>query len=608
MSDDSISKFSEQIQRGIDTKLIEISDNKLNNTLKIKYNCSNKYETHYKNDSEEEVRAAFFVELILDYNYLKERIKIETKTSTRIPSYMADIVVYEDDKLSDPFLVVECKKDGISDAEFSQAIEQVFDNANRLNACYAVVVAGTKRRTFNYHDYKAIERIKNIVSDTPRDYREPPTYKYVRGGTEDIKSVPKGELIRILEKSHDTVWQGGKLAPTAAFDEISKLLFCKLKDEKDTIDGQAYKFQVGSGESYEDVSRRINSIYYKAQNAEPEVFADDIKLGSEVIYSIVEYIESLDLTETDLDSKGIAFEMFMEEFFRGKMGQFFTPREVINFCVDIIKPRPNELILDPACGSGGFLLYGMYHIRNYAKNNFKNEIKARDVWRDFAKNNIFGIELNDQIARVCKMNMFLHEDGHGHIISTDALQEFNKLQEFGKKFGPNQFDIILTNPPFGASVKKNEKPYLELYELGKKNRQKTEILFIERCIDFLKPGGRMAIVLPDGILTNSSQKDVRKYLMEKCQILAIVSLPQFAFSHFGAGVRSSLLFLRKYTDNETPRNYKIFMAIANTIGYDPTGKKVKENDLKKIIPEEYNKFLKEESDYNGLNKVEDKNG
>ena len=162
----------------------------------------------------------------------------------------------------------------------------------------------------------------------------------------------------------------------------------------------------------------------------------------------------------------------------------------------------------------------------------------------------------------------------------------------------NKFDVIVTNPPFGANVKRSERPYLENYDLAKsgkkiRDNQKTEILFIERCLDFLKPGsGRIAIVLPDGILTNSSLQYVRDYIMEKTQILAVVSLPQFAFMHYGAGVKSSLVFLRKKGENEKLEKYPIFMAIAEHIGYDATGRKTKQNDFDSII-EHFHRWKKD---------------
>jgi type I restriction enzyme M protein len=189
------------------------------------------------------------------------------------------------------------------------------------------------------------------------------------------------------------------------------------------------------------------------------------------------------------------------------------------------------------------------------------------------------------------MNMVIHDDGHTNIISTDSLRDINEITEIHKKYEKNKFDVILTNPPFGATVKSTEHPYLGKYKLGKdKKNQKTEILFIERCLEFLKEGtGKMAIVLPDGILTNLSLQYVRDFIMEQTQILAVVSLPQTAFTHFGAGVKSSLVFVRKKRKDEKLENYPVFMAIADFIGYDATGRDIPKNDLKEIL-EHYKEF------------------
>ena len=288
----------------------------------------------------------------------------------------------------------------------------------------------------------------------------------------------------------------------------------------------------------------------------------------------------------------------MEDFFKGKSGQYFTPREIVNFAIKMMDIKNDDFVLDPACGSGGFLLHALDKVRKTADEYFiDDEAEKYRYWHDFAANNLFGIEINDSIARVAKMNMIIHDDGHTNIIGFDALEDIDNMNRKNSGFAKNRFDIIVTNPPFGANVKASEHLYLEKYFLGKdkagkktKSNQKTEVLFIERCIDFLKPGiGRMAIVLPDGILTNSSLQPVRDYLIEKTQILAVISLPQFAFTHFGAGVKSSLVFIRKKTDNEKLGKYPIFMAIAEHIGYDATGRKDTKNDLDKIY-EEFRKF------------------
>ncbi len=595
--------FIQNIQRAIDKGLItiidgsdkieegQVKDRKKSYASKITYHCSRDYTTSF-GKPEEKVRASYFAELILDKEYPKEKIDIEVTVPKRTPEDRADIVIYEDDELKQPYLVVECKKDGITDAEFKQAIEQAFGNANGLRAKYASVVAGTTKTSFDVAGFKPSEREKNVIADVPVKYGKAPKYRFTKGDSRnDLKTVSREELIRTLEKCHDTVWQGGRLAPTTAFDEVSKLLFCKLKDEKEgTKRGEPYKFQIGTHETAKEVYERVDSIYQLAKKADSEVFKEDIRLEPRVAYSVVEHLQELAISKIDLDSKGIAFEKFMQEFFRGKMGQFFTPREIVRFCVKMLQPDREEYVIDPACGSGGFLLNTMDIMREFAEKNF-DEREAWDYWHKFAMNNLYGIEINDQIARVCKMNMIIHDDGHTNVISTDSLKDIDEITQQHKTFKKDFFDILLTNPPFGATVKSTEKDYLNDYTLGKdKRNQKTEILFIERCIDFVKPKtGRIGIVLPDGILTNSSLQYVRDYLMERCQLLAIVSLPQFAFSHYGAGVKSSLVFARRKANNEKQTNYPIFMAIAERIGYDATGREDNVNELDDIY-KEYLKF------------------
>ncbi len=578
----------ENINKGISAGYIFLNNNK----TKITYHCARDYTTSFKNP-EEKVRASYFVELILNYQYPNKQIDIEVTVPRRTPSDRADIVIFEDNLLKTPFLVVECKKDGITDTEFKQAIEQAFGNANSIRAKYATVIAGNTKSAFSVLAFDPMEREKNVIADIPVKFGKAPKYKYLKGDKErDIKIVSREELISTLEKCHTTVWQGGKIAPTIAFDEVSKLLFCKLKDEKEgTLKNKFYDFQVGTHESPKEVYNRINNIYQSAKKEDAEVFKDDIKLEARIVYNVVEHLQSLALSKIDLDTKGIAFERFMQDFFKGKMGQFFTPRAIVEFCIKIMNPEQSDYILDPACGSGGFLLNTLNYVRHFAEDNYE-EREAWDYWHKFAQNNLFGIEINEQIARVAKMNMIIHDDGHTNVISTDALINFNEISKMHFDFQANKFDKIFTNPPFGAKIKNTEKKYLKDYKLGKKKKsQKSEVLFIERCIDFLKPEtGTIGIVLPDSITINTSLQYVRDYIFTHTQILAIISLPDFAFSHFGANVKSTLLFLRKLGKNEKVENYPIFMANAEKIGYTATGKEEQENDLP-IIERLYKKFI-----------------
>ena len=517
-------------------------------------------------DPEEQVRAKFYVELIEHFQYSQDRIDLEVRVPRRTPSDRADIVVFQDDGKKDPFIVIECKKDGISEAEFEQAIEQAFGNCNSLGGHYAVVVAGNTRRSFDVENYKPGERTENIIADPPIGYGKVQEWRYLKGvPRSELSVIERSDLIRVLEKCHDTLWQGGKFAPTQAFDELAKILFIKIRDEKKARqNGEPYDFQIKTYEKPESVANRINALYQKAKVQDPEVFAEDIEIDESRLFSVVNHLQGISLNQTDLDVKGVAFERFLGNFFKGEIGQFFTPREVVEFMVDMVTLHHEERVLDPACGSGGFLLHAMDYIRKQAADYYAEESREHYLhWHDFAEKRLFGIEVNDSIARVAKMNMIIHDDGHSNVISNDALVDFNTLYDQHREFEEEKFDVILTNPPFGAVIKQTELPYLKNYELGKGNAsQKTEILFLERCFDFLKwETGKLAIILPDGILTNSSLQYVRDYIERHFQILAVVSLPQIAFSHYGAGVKTSILFLRKFSKQE----YERYQAAINQI-------------------------------------------
>lgn len=586
------------IQKGIANNLISFN----NENTRIIYNAKTEKSYNYK-DPEEKIRASVFIKLVVDFGYNAKDIDFEVRVPRRTPEDLADIVVYEKGKDTQPYLVVECKKDGISDSQFEQAIEQVFGNANSLGAKYSWVVAGNTDTAFDVKNFNSMEREKNVISQIPVSYGQAPKYRFKKEkksskeNRNSLKIVSREELIKTLEKCHDTVWQGGKLNPSDAFDEVSKILFCKLQDEKKTAVSEFYKFQVGTHEESSDIAERIHGIYKEGKEQDPNVFSENIKLEDDIIYKTVEHLQSININKTDLDSKGVAFERFMGDFFKGKMGQYFTPRNIVDFCVKMLFIKQNERVLDPACGSGGFLLHAMDLIRKKAEEDYEEEKEIYSYWHDFASKNLFGIEINEQIARVCKMNMIIHDDGHTNIISADSLDNIEKHTKINSQFKKENFDIILTNPPFGAKVLINEKKYLKDYQLGLNNgkeraAQSTEVLFIERCSHYLKEGGRMAIVLPDGILTNATLQYVRDFIMNNFKINAIVSIPQTAFSHYGAGVKCSLLFLTKSIKNK--EDCDIFMAQAEYVGYDATGREIEQNDLNEIF-NNYKNFIEKKN-------------
>ncbi len=606
----NIISHSQKLEPAVDSFLKKVVDKKLANiafdgkTNKdgserrvITYFPSGHKEIY--DDPEEQVRAEFWAELIERYHYSPQRIKLEVVVPDRTNVDKADIIVFTDDACKAPYIVVECKREKITPPEFTQAIDQAFGNGNaqKFRANFVIVVAGATRRAFDCSDqYAALERDKNIVADIPIAYGKVPEYKYVHKGSLEIQAVSKETLIAAIKKCHDTLWGGGKLSPPAAFGELCKLIFAKTCDEKDTRKNQPYEFQVRTHEEPSQLSERIRKLYDKHRKREHDagVFDETIKVPDAMLSAVVSHLESIDLAKTDLDTKGVAFERFMDGFFKGNFGQYFTPREIIQFAVEMFPPDSHHRVLDPACGSGGFLLHALDYIRREADTEFPDwesdsdeKIKHYKYWHDFAQFNLFGIEINDEIARVAKMNMILHDDGHTNVIGEDALEQFERFDVIkAGAFKPNSFDLILTNPPFGAQVAFDQKPHLpslfpelafvEYSKDKKKTRknQKTEILYLERIHQFLREGGRAAIVLPDGILTNSSLAYVRDYLLSAFSLRAVISLPQMAFAHYGAGVKSSLVFVEKRTAKETPRDDEpIFMAAPENIGYDATGRK-----------------------------------
>ena len=521
-------------------------------------------------DPEEKVRAGFYAELIYRYGYSPDRLGVEITVPDRSPNDFADLVVFVDDDRKRPFAVIECKSETISDAEFNQAVEQAWGNGNaaKFRASYVGVVAGATRRFLDCDDKKfgALERDNNVIADLPVDYGKPPEYKYRKGVSnewQDIKPVSKGDLIAAIKKCHQSLWGGGRLSPPAAFGEFCKVIFVKVRDEKAPRKrGEPYEFQIKTDEPAHALAARIKAMYVEEMNREPDVFKEAIKVDDGTLKMCVSHLEAINFNKTDLDTKGVAFEQFLDGFFKGDFGQYFTPREIIQFAVEVLRPSADDFVLDPACGSGGFLLYAMDYVRHDAEQLYDEEDVAARYrhWHDFARDRLFGVEINDEISRVAKMNMILHDDGHTNIVAFDALDRLDKLRDQKRKLAPDTFDLILTNPPFGAMVKETEKgkAYMEGWELlrfigkgeasegsagemasdfkaGKKSVKartsiKTEILFCERAWHFLKPGvGRAAIVLPDGILTNSSLQGVRDWLLDRFQLIAVVSLPQEAF-------------------------------------------------------------------------------
>lgn len=336
------------------------------------------------------------------------------------------------------------------------------------------------------------------------------------------------DVSKLFQKCHDEIWCGGKNDPAFAFDEFSKLLIVKMLSEK-INKNQEIIFTT---------PQQIKKFYSNWAKKRNNIFDSEINLTNNIIVKIIKLFENIEIYDIDLDIKGQALEDFLGKTFRDEYGQYFTPRPIVNFCVSALNPSKVDSIMDPTCGSGGFLIYSLKHLNK----------KYRQI--DISKS-LYGIEINKRIARIAMIEMLINEDGSSNILCDNSLS-FNHTKKYS---------MIFTNPPFGVTI--TDKKILDNYELQKHG--KSEVLFIEKCHDILQNNGKMCIVLPDSVLTNSTLQFVRDYIKDKFQILGIISLPHHTFIHSGAGVKSSLLFLKK---TKPSKRYKIFTSIVNHIGYD----------------------------------------
>lgn len=582
----------ELIEQGVQEGLIKIQDDRILYTIQ---------EKNYKfTDPEEQIRARTYCDLVFNHKYPANRIDFEIVAPARVPPYPADIVVYMEDEKLHAYIVVETKATS-RERDIKEAKREGLGNANLLLAHYLLLTCGKFEATYDIEEHPSLRTLdKYRIPAVPERYGKAPKYRFIKGlGTffEPYKA-DLNELINTFQQCHDAIWEGGKRDPAVAFDEMSKLMFSKIYDERFTKNGEPYRFQIGSHEEEQTIAERVRRIYRDVQQEEPMVFEESMEVPDYIIYKVVEVLQDKSLIKTDLDAKGRAFESFLGRVFRGEFGQFFTPREIVEFMVRMLEPDERDLIMDPACGSGGFLLYSIKLVREKISKNYAEDLETiRRIDYDFSHYNVFGIEINDRIARVAMMDMVIHDDGHTNIECNDALIDYRSFDP-RRDIRPSKYDLILTNPPFGAYEERQE--VLRLFELGSKtrrrNRQRKEILFIERCLDLLKPGGKMGIVLPDGVLSNITLQYVRTYISKKAKILAVISLPSHAFAPFGSGVKASLLFLHKKEEAELG-DYKIFMAHADHIGYDATGRP-DTNELREIS-EEWQKFLENPEGYRG---------
>lgn len=599
---------------------------------------------------EEEVRQRYVCRLVDSYGYgikqMGEEVKV-TNSQRGQGAARADIVIWrnEEDKRKgkNALIVVECKAENVTirQADYFQG----YNYAAWAGAKFFVTTNLKETRIFKVVEDampKKLEEIADIPSaDMVNDDKK------IKAMLLQTKAFTRDEFSRLLFKCHNIIRNNDKLSPEAAFDEISKILFIKIRYERTNSGTQIFSKEefLKQKKMYDAVKSKESPDYYQFLfNKTKEDFAKDhlfdenetIKIRENSFEQIVKELQVYNLSTTSDDVKGIAFEQFLGRTFRGELGQFFTPRTIVDFMVSVLDPQEGEYVCDPCCGSGGFLIRAFEYVREHIENEVevrKEDVKKSLFTDDYSKlpkkeqekidqkvidafskmnyeldiNNpmgrlrslsfdcIYGTDANPRMARTAKMNMIMHGDGHGGVHHHDGLLNVNGIWE-------GRFDVILTNPPFGARIDKElkiteadrftdiekikayekrygkenydnalkqvndhiDQPILDLFQIGKFSGL-TEVLFIERCLNLLKPGGRMGIVLPEGVLNNTNLQKVRDFVESKAKILLIVSIPQDVFMAAGATVKPSLLFFKKFTENEAEEYNRIYIQASHEV-------------------------------------------
>ncbi len=590
---------------------------------------------------EERVRQYYIAILANKYGYSLKQMEQELKVNNSKRGQgkaRADIVIWknEQDKKDKKaaFIVVECKAENVKVRV--EDYYQGFNYASWAHAEFFVTTNEKETKYFNVDPAYLPQKLDEVVAiPTAKDVDDAARIEQIKNQT---KLFTRDEFTKTLRACHNIIRNNDKLSPEAAFDEISKLLFMKIRFERDNKGMKVFTKQeyLDAAQNHEKNVRpglKGTDLYALSYmqflfRTTKEFFKDDrlfddkdeINIRENSFIQILEKLETFNLSDTQDDVKGIAFEEFLGTTFRGELGQFFTPRTIVDFMTEILDPQEGEVICDPTCGSGGFLIKAFEYVREKIeadirskKDSLRLSIEGNDYdalpedkqvkishsidkmqaalnteldtgiegsrMYQLSRNCIYGTDANPRMARTSKMNMIMHGDGHGGVHHHDGLLNVNGIFE-------ERFDVILTNPPFGQNVdrgqliseadkftdeemkKKYKKKYgaaydealkqvddhigeslLSLYDLGNTSTL-TEVLFMERCLRLLKKGGRMGMVLPEGVLNNKNLQAVREYFEGKAKIILICSIPQDVFIAAGATVKPSLVFMRRFTNDE----------------------------------------------------------
>lgn len=561
---------------------------------------------------EEFVRQWLLAQLLTTYNYprewIGERIIIEEPVKMGSTEKAADISIKNANRRT--FLYIEAKKRGISDDEFKEAERQLESYlASTHTATIGMVTDGdrvrTLRKKIDPNDFEYIPDLPSFGIETKikvQLVRELPGN--LSGGRVTGLKVLDADYEKVLFNCHSVARDVDGLHADEALDEICKIIYSKIFDERLTTkqeQGTPFRFQVYGASNASEVASNIRVLYEEARNSDIEiyskripgyersrgVFKNQIRLSDAALYSVVEKLQEFSLIDSKADIKGRAFQKVLGPAIRAGMGQYFTPDPIVELAIGIIVPKASELILDPFCGSAHFLTKALQYVVEH-----QGPTLSPHTLHEFKFFHLHGIEKSDRMVRIAMTDMMLHDDGHTNIRNQDALLSFDNypdiiaLRDDGKQ-DPGVFDVIVTNPPFGSIMKQEAMEMLGRFDLGyKKKALPLEVLGLERSLQFLKPGGRIAIVLPEHLMKGKNALFVRKWIYGVAHIKAIFFFPEEAFMPFGAMVKTCLCVLQKLKPGEQPSDDDgTFLCEVENLGYDATNRPKSGNEIPAAIKE-----------------------
>lgn len=575
-----------------------------------------------KDTPEENVRQRWARSLVEEYGYSKDDMSLEFSISMGRARKRADIVIFRTGAphlQENAIIVIEAKRYEIKAADRDIGEEQLKSYMAASSSCRFGLWVGAERKSFE----KLASGEMSPVTDIPRAGEDRPR----RPERKDLQVVH--DLTSVFRRCHNYIHVNGGQQKAEAFHEMLKLIFCKMYDEDES--GIELNFAVDPKEQRSESGRRrlkedrIEPLFEEVKKRFPYIFEADehIKLEPHVLAYVVSEMQFVSLTETETDVKGAAYEELVGQNLRGDRGEYFTPRNVCDMTVKMIQTMfsedhlTNVKVLDCCCGTGGFIVSWIDNLRHVLRDQeiargTKNvEGRVRERVRNTCQRNLFGLDINPFLVRTAQMNLVMHGDGSTNVFRVDSARSPSEWSEDARRKVPfGKLDVVLTNPPFGTEVIIDDAHILDRYELPSweartpRTTLPAEQLFVETAMNFLREGGILGIVLPDGILNNPSLQFIRSWVLRRGRLIGSVDLPKETFAVSGGVNNPSVLLIQKFTAAERKqadsgirdRNHMVFMSSPKTAGIDKRGKPVflRHPDGREIVDEDGNKFLDDE--------------